>query len=153
VPDFTQIIRGVTAEKFSEILGASARTARESYFHRHGIRAPKTPGLPRPGAKNQARTVSLYETIKKVDDDEMAEELLRNWFLTKRELLCKALDHLGVEHEDGLTESDEIARFEKLSPKDLKKLGEDLAKDSPREDVMLYLKFMGAKKVDETLGA
>ena len=113
MPSFTAILREVSAEKFAEILAASARKSRETYFHRHGIRTPKISGrLPRPGAKNELRTAHLYEVLKDKDDDEMVEEVLRTWLLSKRSLLATALDHLGIEHDNGLTESNEVSKFE-----------------------------------------
>ena len=39
--DMTAILRGLSEEKFAEVFGASSRQARETYFHRHGIKAPK----------------------------------------------------------------------------------------------------------------
>jgi hypothetical protein len=152
VPAFTEIIRAVTADKFAEIFGASARQARETYFHRHNVRAPKKVSrLPKPGEKNQARIAELYEVLRQNDDDEMVEEVLRSWLLTKRAMLAAALDHLGIPHQDGLTESNDVQKFEKLSAKEIKQLAQKLEAVAPREDVAVYLKFMGAAKVDEAL--
>lgn len=153
MPDFTQILRTVSATKFGEVLGASSRKAREAYFHRHGVRSPKTAGrMPRPGAKNEARIAALYEALQAREDDEMVEEMLRTWLLSKRPLLAAALDHLGIPHDNGLTESDEVSRFEKLSRGDLKGLVEALTHVAPAEDIGIYLKFMGVSEVDEALG-
>ena len=151
-PPFTEIIRSVSADKFAEIFSASARQARETYFHRHSVRAPKkTSRLPKPGEKTQARIAALYEILKERQDDELAEEVLRSWLLTKREMLAAALDHLGIEHEDGITESEGVSKFEKLSAKDLKALVKNLGDVAPAEDVAVYLKFMGSTKVDQAL--
>jgi len=152
MPEFTSIIRELTPEKFAEVFSASARQARETYFHRHGVRAPKKSSrLPKPGEKNQARTAALYELLKDKEDDEMAEEVLRTWLLTKREMLAAALDHLGITHENGLTESEDVANFEKLGSKEVKTLVEKLSEIAPKEDVAVYLKFMGTEKVEQAL--
>ena len=152
MPQFSAIIRSVSSEKFTEILGASGRKAREVYFHRHNIKAPKTSGFVKSGAKNEARVAALLDSMRQNDDDEMAEEVLRTWLLTKRPLLAAALDHLGIAHTEGLTDSDDVSKIEKLAGGDLKALVAKLTEIAPQEDVVVYLKFMGAEKVDETLG-
>ena len=150
---FTDVLRSVSLEKFTEIFSACSRKARETYFHRHGVRSPsKTTRLPKPGAKTEARIARLYEVLQDKEDDEMAEEILRTWLLTKRPMLAAALDHLGIEHENGLTESDEIKKFEKLGKREVKALVEKLEPHAPREDIGVYLKFMGVKDVDAKLG-
>ena len=151
MPDFTQIIRGVSPEKFAEIFAASTRKAREAYFHRHGIKKPKASNRVRSmSGAGEARALSLFEALKTETDDEMVEEVLRTWLLTKREMLAMALDHLEIEHDNGLTEAEDIdERFEKLSVKDIKDLLGKLAGPHPKEDVAIYLRFMGAQKVDE----
>lgn len=148
MPQFTAIIRSLTAEKFSEILAASGRQAREVYFHRHSIRPPKTK-LPKAGAKNEYRIEKLFDILRHEDDDELAEEVLRSWLLTKRPLLVAALDHLGIAHTDGLTDSDDVSKIEKLETAELKALAVKLSTIAPSADIGVYLKFMGAQGVDE----
>jgi hypothetical protein len=152
MPEYSAILRSLSAEKFSEVLAASPRKARETYFHRHGVRAPQAASrLPRPGAKNEARTAELYRILREHDDDQLAEEILRNFLLTKREMLAKALDHLGIEHQGGLTESDEVKKFESLSAKEVRALADVLSPPAPREEVVMYLRFMGAPDVQKAL--
>lgn len=153
MPAYSVILRTLSAEKFAEVLTASPRKARETYFHRHGVRAPaQASRLPRPGAKNEARTAELYRVLQRQDDNELAEEMLRTFLLTKRPMLARALDHLGIAHTDGLTESDDVHKFEKLSAKEIRDLTATLAAVAARDDIVLYLKFMGAPDVDEALG-
>ncbi len=152
MPNFTEILRSLSAEKFAEVLSASPRKSREVYFHRHGVRAPaQVSRMPRPGAKNEARTAALFEVLREQDDDQMAEEILRTWLLGKRPLLARALDHLGIKHDNGLTDSDDVQRFEKLSGKELKSLAKELEAVAPKDEVAVYLKFMGAQDVDAAL--
>ncbi len=151
MPEYTVILRSLSPEKFSEVLAASPRKARETYFHRHGVRAPQSGRVPRPGAKNEARTAELYKVLQGRDDEQLSEEILRSFLLTKRALLAKALDHLGIPHKDGLTESDDVSKFEKLSARDIKSLADELAPVAPRDEVVMYLKFMGAPDVDKAL--
>ena len=151
MPEFTAIIRGLTPEKFAEILSSSGRKAREIYFHRHGVRPKKSKGLPKAGAKNEARIAGLFDALRTKEDDELAEEVLRSWLLTKRPMLAATLDYLKVPHENGLTDSEDISRFEELKAKDIKAIAKNLAGIAPKEDVIVYLKFMGANNVDEVL--
>jgi hypothetical protein len=153
MPAYSTILRALTVEKFSEVLGASPRKSREVYFHRHSVRAPqKATRMPKPGAKNELRTQALYEVLQAEDDDQLAEEILRSWLLTKRAMLAGALDHLGIAHKDGLTESDEVSRFEKLDTKATKALLKALEGVAPKEEVVVYLKFMGVPDVDKACG-
>jgi hypothetical protein len=146
---YSDILRSLTVEKFAEIFSASSRKARETYFHRLGVRvAGKTGGFAKPGAKNEARIAKLFEVISGgKEDDEMAEELLRTWLLTKRSMLGAALDHLGVEHDNGLTESEDLSRFENLSKREVASLRSALETHAAPDDIVVYLKFMGVKQV------
>ena len=63
------------------------------------------------------------------------------------------LEQLGIEHDNGLTESDDIGKFEKLSVKELKSLVEAVGDRAPKEDIAIYLKLMGSEKVDQAVGA
>lgn len=153
MPQYSSILRSLSPEKFAEILSSSGRKAREVYFHRHNIRPPKTSGIPKVGAKNEFRTGALYDVLRQRDDEELAEEMLRTWLLTKRPLLAAALDHLNIPHKDGLTDSDDVNRIEKLSAKELTGLVAKLRDVAPADEIAVYLKFMGAQGVDEALKA
>lgn len=145
---YSTILRQLSKEKFGEVLAASSRKARETYFHRHRIRAPQTRGsLALSSRKNEMRLELLQKSFAQNDDEELAEEILRIFLLLKhRPLLAAALDALGIAHEDGLTESDEVEKLAKLAPADAQDLlcRLDAAGVAPREDIVLYLKFMGA---------
>ena len=150
--DMTAILRGLSEEKFAEIFAASSRQARETYFHRHGIKAPKkSMKMLRAGQKNEIRTRSLFSVLREREDEEMAEEVLRSWLLTRRELLVAALDHLDIEHFDGLTDSEDVERFEKLNLKELKELVGILKEVAPIDEVEIYLRYMGSKNVGKAL--
>jgi hypothetical protein len=156
MPAYSAILRDLSAERFAEIFAASARKARETYFHRHRIRTPKVAGSGlKVGRKTEARTAALHAALAAQDDDEMAEEILRTWLLGRRPLLGAALDHLGIAHEEGLTESDDVKKIAELSGAELKKLvaalrGQDVA---PADDIAIYLKYLGAQEVDAALAA
>ncbi len=142
---FTSIVRDMSSEKFIEVVGYSARKAREVYFHRHGIRkGKKSNQLKNRNAEKEDRAAALYTILQENEDEEMVEEMLRTWLLSKRTLLAAALDHLGIEHNEGLTDSDEVKRFEELKGKDVKAMVKALKAVSDDEaDVSAYLRFMG----------
>ncbi|MCK5688952.1 hypothetical protein KAI87_06770 [Myxococcota bacterium] len=149
---FTEILRTINQEKFIEVFSASSRKARETYLHRHGVKASTGNRLSKPGAKNLARASKLYDLLADKDDDEMCEEILRTWLLSKREMLAAALDHLEIENENGLTESDDVDKFEKLNKKELSALTKALEGQASKDDIAIYLRFMGNKEVELPAG-
>lgn len=153
-PDYAAILGTLAEDEFPHVLAASARRSREDYFARYGIKAPKERGFAKPGAKNQARARALRAALMEMPDAELAEEILRAYLLQRREMLSAALDHLKIEHVDGLTESDEVNRFKKLSGGALKALCEELRAVASAGDIRLYLRYMGTdtKEVERTLG-
>ena len=62
-----------------------------------------------------------------------------------------ALDHLDIEHFDGLTDSEDVERFEKLNLKELKELVGILKGVAPIDEVEIYLRYMGSKNVGKAL--
>jgi hypothetical protein len=151
MPEFTKILTDMESEHFVDIFGGSSRKARESYFQRHGIKKPKKKlGLNRPGVAQLERINSLHTILSSDQDEEMAEEILRTWLLSKREMLVTALDFLDIAHREGLTESEDIEKFEKLNTNELKALIAALS-EFPAEQVRVYLQFMGTKNLDKVL--
>lgn len=145
---YTEIVRGFSREKFVEILGVSTRQSREAYFARHGIKAPPSGrGFTKPGAKNEARAAGLYDALMERVDEQLAEEVVRTWLLSKRTMLAAALDHLKIAHENGLTDSDDVDRFETLDAGEVKSLTSALNAVAPEDEVRAYLKYMGTKNV------
>lgn len=151
MPEYTAILRSLSQEKFIEIVAASPRQARETYFHRHQIRAPKSSHLSlKIGRKNQACTEALWDVLQARDDEEMSETILRAWLLRHRPMLAAALDHMGIAHVDGLTESDDIQKISQMDAAQLRKLADAIEKKqvASGEDIALYLRYMGATDVD-----
>ena len=148
----TEIFRQIDLEQFRQVFARAPRAAREIYFRRQGIKAPKLrSGVRRAGAKAAFCTERLFEVLQQRDDDDMVDELLRNYFLAQRSLLSCALDHLGIEHQNGLTESEEVSKIADLDAAALAALASDLSEVAARDDVRLYLMFMGASGVDAAL--
>ena len=154
MPAYTQIIRDLGQEKFLEVFSASSRQARETYLHRHGVRKAKPKKSLSAGIHQKSqRTQGLFDALQHNDDDEMSEEILRTWLLGKREMLAMALDHLKVEHDNGLTEAAEIDElFSGLKGKELDDLVAHLVEKYPREEIVAYLRFMGSEEAAKLAG-
>jgi hypothetical protein len=154
---YTSIMRPMTPERFSHVVGTSGRKAKETYFSRHDIRYVPAVGKLKLGSghKMEARIRSLYDAVQEREDEPMCEEILRFYLLGHRPLLALALDHLGIEHEDGLTESEDVSRLASLTAIERAELVA-LAKDkgvASEEDVMLYLAYMSANAAQEEKAA
>ena len=151
---YSEILRSLSAPTFERVFRASNRQAREGYLHRHGIKAPSASrGFRRTGAAQRARIEALHAALAEHEDEEMAEEILRAWLLTQRPMLVAALDHLGIPHENGLTQSD-LSRFEKLSGRQVRSLVTVLREAGAEDEaISIYLRFMGVPDVDAALAA
>lgn len=109
---YTTMLRQISADTFGSLMHEAGRKAREGVFARHNVRAPKAPKTSIAlSSKNEARSNKLFEVLQHTEDEALCEELLRQLFLRHRKLLAKALDEIGVPHEDGLTNADELSRF------------------------------------------
>jgi len=136
-------------DKFVEIVNASPRQAKEAYFKRHSIRAKSSgSGFMKPGEKMKVRIEKLFNALEQNSDDELGEEIIRAWLLSKRELLAHALDFLEIPHVNGLTEAD-LTKFEKLNGRDSKKLLEHLKNAATEDDIKIYFSFMGVPNADK----
>ena len=145
----SQLVSGLANDDFARVLGACPRRARETLFTRFGIpKAKKTASALLP-AKDPARIRKLQGAMTQIkpDDEEgqqLAEELIRVYLMTRRGLLGDALDAIGIMHDDGLTDED-LDAFARLEEEDLSDLRVELSKDHDAMDVDLYLRFMGAE--------
>lgn len=143
---YTELVRHLDAGRFAALLAPLNRQAKERYFARHGVRAPKQAGtaLLRPGHKNEVRAGLLQASLRRREDEPLAEELLRCYLVQRRAMLCAALDYLEVPHEDGLTDSPLLSRFHALDATQRSALCEHLSalNGVAREDAELYLDFM-----------
>jgi hypothetical protein len=139
----TELIRELDQQKFVDMVKDTPKEVRENIFTRLDIKKPSTSPskFAKPGAKNEERIRGLYTVLQDETDDEVSDELLRNYFLKRRTLLADALDFLGVAHDNGLTSTD-IDQFEKLSKDKASSLLKKLCEKHDRADVLLYLRFM-----------
>ncbi|MCC6807379.1 MAG: hypothetical protein IT381_08140 [Deltaproteobacteria bacterium] len=141
----TELLRDIDPDKFRDIVLQSPKQVREMIFDRLAIKKKPTNSTKfvKPGEKNEERLRELFSKLKEEEDDEVAEELLRNYFLKRRDLLADALDAIGVPHQHGLTDH-ELDKFEKLSKAEAEKLLATLSKKHDAFDAKLYLKYMKA---------
>ena len=65
--------------------------------------------------------------------------------MSRRPILCAALDHLQIPHQDGLTDSDDVAKLAELGAEGLADLRAQLAPVAQDWEIDSYLRFMGAK--------
>jgi hypothetical protein len=143
--NYTALLCQLPLDPFVALLDDCGRKARETFFARHRIRAPKTRKTSvRSHDKNAVRAARLLEHLRSHADEPMAEELLRQLFLRQRPLLEKALDTLGVPHEEGLTQAPELSRFEQLDDAAADELVATLEQSGVdgREYARLYVPFM-----------
>ena len=152
---YTDLLRQMDVDRFATVLAASSRRVREAHFARHGVRQLATTGRAKLGAghKTQERTQRLHAVLQQREDEALAEEVVRLYLLTQRPLLALALDKLGIEHEDGLTESDDVLRLGRLSDTERQGIIQDaVAKQVASEaDATMYLSYMAltATREDE----
>ncbi|HBU46967.1 MAG TPA: hypothetical protein DEB46_01530 [Myxococcales bacterium] len=144
---FSNIIKSMDQDFFQEVLSSCPRKPRETLFARFGIaRNRKKVSTLLPG-KDPARAAKLKSALGAVDvEDEqgqqLAEEVLRLYLLKRRQILAHAMDHLEVDHEEGLTEED--VDFAAMSEPDRQALRDALAVDHDPKDVDLYIAYMVA---------
>lgn len=133
---------------FAQVLSACPRRARETLFTRFGIAKAKKKASALLPSKDPERIRRLQLAIGQLSaEDEqgqqLSEELVRVYLMTRRSLLGQALDGIDVNHDDGLTDAD-LDGFAELDDEALASLRSSLAGDHNPSDVDLYLRFMGA---------
>lgn len=152
--DFIALVSGLSEDTFQEVIAASPRRIRETLFGRLGIKAKKkTVGVQVHG-RLEERSRKLHARLKEgtsKQEDDLCEELLRNWLYTQRPLLKATLDHLEVKNDNGLIE-EEPSFFQELEEPKVKALVEDLKKQGfPEEHIWVYLRFVKTPHLDQAL--
>ncbi len=144
---FSAIIESMDGDFFQEVLKSCPRKPRETLFARFGIpRNRKKVSTLLPG-KDPARAAKLKVALAAVEEEDeqgqqLAEEVIRLYLLKRRQILAQAMDHLGVSHEEGLTEED--VNLATMSEADRQSLREALVADHAPQDVDLYIAYMVA---------
>lgn len=152
---YITLISNMSESRFSEVVDAAPRRIRETLFGRLGIKAKKSVGLKVRG-KREERTRKLHARLKEGEskaENDLCEELLRNWLYTQRPLLKATLDHLGVANDDGLIE-EEPTFFQELEEEKVRELMTYLKGEGfDEEAILLYLHFMSVPHLDKVKSA
>jgi hypothetical protein len=139
-----EILSGMSEAQFTDLVLASPKKFREEVFRRAGIKAKAGSAFSlSDGKKNEVRVKRLFGAVQEgfVLGDQIAEELIRNYLYTRRELLADALDFFSVPHDHGLTNAD-LAFVNDIGPDKGNELRALLSAKHREQDVELYLKFM-----------
>ena len=139
----TQILRHLDAELFNEVINASPKKLREEVFRRAGIKNKGGAFALKSSGKTEVRTKKLRALLLEGVElqSEFSEEMIRNYLYTRRPLLAEALDFLGVEHDNGLTDN-ELDFLADLPAERRTHLRDLLVRNHAPSDVDLYLAFM-----------
>ncbi len=139
----SSLLSHLEADHFEMVLAASPKKFREEIFRKAGIRNRGGAFALKAGAKNSVRVQKLRENLLKGKalDEDLAEEVIRNYFFTRRSLLAEALDFLEVNHDEGLTD-DDLDFVNELPKERIEKLKGILEQNHDQQDVELYLRFM-----------
>lgn len=154
--EFITLVAGLSETTFQDVITASPRRIRETLFGRLNIKAKKkTIGVAVHG-KLEERTKKLHQRLKEgttKQENDLCEELLRNWLYTQRPLLKATLDHLEVKNDNGLIE-EEPTFFQELDETKVKALVTHLrANGFEPEHIGVYLRFVKTPHLDGALQA
>jgi hypothetical protein len=150
--EFIALVAGVSEDTFLEVVNASPRRIRETLFGRLGIKAKKKGVGVKVHGKLEERTKKLHERLREgasKQENDLCEELLRNWLYTQRPLLKATLDWLEVKNDNGLIE-EEPSFFQELEEAKVKALVEHLRGEGfADEHMLIYLRFVNTPHLDE----
>ena len=151
--EYLELIGHVPEKKFAEIFAALPRKNRITLEALFGTRRKKKSSNKTFSLKAKKPTVNagaIHTAVKLQGDNETAGEILRTYLFKHRTMLRIALDSVGIENDDGITNQD-LDELTGLSKDKVEKLAKLLVKEgfSP-EDVAIYLVFM---EVDKALHA
>lgn len=149
--DHIALVAGLSEDTFLEVVNASPRRIRETLFGRLGIKAKKKSVSLKVHGKLEERTRKLHERLRQGEskqENDLCEELLRNWLYTQRPLLKATLDFLEVKNDNGLIE-EEPSFFQELDEAKVKALVEHLrAQGFTDEHTYIYLRFVNTPHLD-----
>lgn len=139
----SDILSKLEAEQFGEVLNASPKKFREEIFRRAGVKNKGGAFALKANGKTEVRVKKLRAAILEGFklEDELADEVIRNYLYTRRPLLAEALDFLEVEHDEGLTDA-ELDFIQELAPERGTHLRDLLCRSHAEADVDLYMAFM-----------
>jgi hypothetical protein len=151
--NFSEIIKTISFETFSDVIAVSPRKVRESLFSHYGIKAKGRSILSSVKEKKETRIKHLQTVLRDVKlpkEQEFLKELFRNWLFRQRPLLKTTLDFLDVPNDEGLVEI-ETDFFKELSEKKVEELIKHLDGKFSRDAILIYLNFMEVPHLDKYL--
>jgi hypothetical protein len=152
---FISLVADLSPDTFQDVVNASPRRIRETLFGRLGIKAKKKKVGLKVHAKLEERTQKLHERLREgqsKQEDDLCEELLRNWLYNQRELLKATLDFLEVPNDNGLID-EEPTFFQELEAEKVKALVENLrGAGYPDEHITIYLRFVETPHLEGAFG-
>lgn len=151
--NYSDIVKTISFETFSDVIAVSPRKVRESLYAHYGVKAKGRSILSSIKEKKETRVrhlQSLLQEVKLPKEQEFLKELFRNWLFHQRPLLKSTLDFLGVANDDGLVEV-ETDFFKELSDKKVDELVKHLQAQFPRDAIVIYLHFMEVPHLEKHL--
>lgn len=139
-----ELLTSMSEQYFTAVVSASPKKFREEVFRRAGIKSKGGGAFSL--STNKKNEVRIRRLFKAVQDgfqvqESVAEELIRNYLYTRRDLLAEALDFFEVEHDHGLTDA-ELDFMQEIEPEKAQALRAQLVEKHDETDVDLYLRFM-----------
>ena len=154
--EFISLVANLSETTFQEIITASPRRIRETLFGRLGIKAKKKGVGIKVHGRLEERTRKLHEKLKAGEskqENDLCEELLRNWLYGQRPLLKDTLDFLGVDNDNGLIDT-EPDFFAELDEDKVAALWTHLREAGhPPEHAFIYLRFVSTPHLDKVFDA
>lgn len=147
--EHSELVGKIRDVKFLEIYNASSRRTRNMLEGMYARKAKKGRMVSIKSGKNKkAIALSVKTGIHAKGDDQMAEELLKNWLYHKPTLLKAALDFFGIENENGITEQ-ELDPLLEADAETLSSMMDELTGSGhDPEEVAIYLAFHQAENFD-----
>lgn len=151
--NYTDLIKKISFETFSDVIAVSPRKVRESLFSHYGIKTKGRTIFSSIKDKKEVRIKHLHDVLKNAGntrEQEFLKELFRNWLFHQRPLLKETLDFLGVENDNGLVEI-ETDFFKDLDQAKVGQLVNHLTPTFPKDAILVYLTFMEVPHLEKYL--
>lgn len=153
VMSLNTLLKQISFETFSDVIGKSPRKVRESLYSHYGIKSKAPVVLKSVKDKKNQRVQNLFSVLQHAQnpkEQEFLKELFRNWLFYQRPMLKATLDYLGVENDFGLVEV-ETDFFKELKEAKIKELVNTLETNFPKDAIRIYLTIMEVPDLDKCL--
>lgn len=150
-----KLLKQISFETFSDVIGKSPRKVRESLYSHYGIKTKAPLVLKSVKEKKEQRVQNLFAVLQNAanpKEQEFLKELFKNWLFHQRPLLKATLDFLEVPNDFGLVEI-ETDFFKELSEAKVKALVDALKPNFPHDATLIYLTVMEVPYLDKYLSA